>query len=120
MKVIITANGETLESEVDPRFGRANKFILYDTEDSSFSVLDNQQNLDSPQGAGIQAGQNVVNTGAKAVITGNCGPKAFTVLKEAGIKVFTGAKGKVSEAIAAYQEGKLNEATGANVEGHWM
>ncbi len=120
MKIIITADGDTLESEVDQRFGRAKKFILYETEDSSFSVIDNRQNLDSPQGAGIQAGQNVVNSGAKVVITGNCGPKAFTVLKEAGIKVFTGAKGKVSEAVTAYQEGKLTEANGANVEGHWM
>jgi predicted Fe-Mo cluster-binding NifX family protein len=120
MKIIITASGDTLKSEVNQSFGRAKKFILYDTEDSSFLVLDNRKNLDSPQGVGIQAGQNVVNTGARAVITGNCGPKAFRVLREAGVKIFTGAKGKVSEAIAAYQEGKLNEATGANVEAHWI
>ena len=56
MKIVITAKGTALDSEIDPRFGRAQYFILYDTDDHSFSVLDNKQNLGAPQGAGVQTG----------------------------------------------------------------
>ena len=64
MKVVITSLGETLESPVDQRFGRARYFILYDTESNEWSVHDNKQNLNAAQGAGIQAGQKVVELGA--------------------------------------------------------
>jgi predicted Fe-Mo cluster-binding NifX family protein len=119
MKIIITARGKALDAEVDPRFGRAQYFILYDTDDRSFSVLDNENNLGSPQGVGVQAGQQMANAGASAVLTGNCGPKAFQVLDSAGIRVFTGARGTVQETIDAFEAGKLAQADSANVQGHW-
>ncbi|NCB09994.1 MAG: hypothetical protein EOM73_17795, partial [Bacteroidia bacterium] len=46
-----------------------------------FEVIGNDQNLNSVNGAGIQSAQNVVNLKVNAVITGNCGPKAFMILK---------------------------------------
>lgn len=120
MRILVTSTGDSLESEVDPRFGRAKKFILYETDDSSFSVIDNQQNVEAMQGAGVQASQTIVNSGAETLITGNCGPNAFRILSEAGIKVFIGAKGKVKEAIEDFQKGKLEQAKQANVGGHWV
>ena len=41
MKIAITSRGETLNSEVDPRFGRAACFIIIDTETMDFSVIEN-------------------------------------------------------------------------------
>jgi len=120
MKVLITSTGNDLDAQVDLRFGRARYFILYDTEDKSFSAIDNTQNLSAPQGAGVQSGQNVVNTGAEALITGNCGPKAFRVLTEAGVQIYIGASGTVREAIADLENGKLSLADDANVQGHWI
>ena len=120
MKLLITSTGDTLESEVDPRFGRAKKFILFDTETEEFSVIDNKQVLNMPSGAGIQASQNVVNSGADVLITSNCGPKAYMVLSTAGIKVYLGAKGSIKNAISDFKEGKLKGADAANVEGHWI
>lgn len=32
MLICITAQGDNLDSEIDPRFGRCNYFIFYDTE----------------------------------------------------------------------------------------
>jgi predicted Fe-Mo cluster-binding NifX family protein len=119
MKIIITAKGKNLDASVDPRFGRAQYLLLYDTEDKSFSVLDNSENLDAAQGVGIQVGQTVVNSGASVLITGNCGPKAFYVLNSGGVKVYTGAKGTVKEAIEALEGGKLFRADSPNVDGHW-
>jgi predicted Fe-Mo cluster-binding NifX family protein len=120
MKVVITSQGATLESPVDPRFGRARYFLLVDTDTQQVTVHDNVQNLNAPQGAGIQAAQAVARLGAQAVLTGNVGPKAFTTLQAAGIEIFPGAAGSGQEALAQYQAGRLAAATKANVEGHWV
>ena len=120
MKVAVTSQGSDLTSGVDPRFGRAACFILVEPETMLFEVIENVQNLDLPQGAGIQAGKTIVNSGASILLTGNCGPKAFSLLKQAGVDVALCAQGSVAEAIAAYKRGDLPAAAEANVEGHWV
>ncbi|MCK4282698.1 MAG: NifB/NifX family molybdenum-iron cluster-binding protein, partial [Candidatus Brocadiae bacterium] len=52
-------------------------------------------------------------------ISGHMGPKAMSVLQAAGIRVATGASGAVSDAIAAFKDGQLEEATGADVPSRW-
>jgi len=120
MKIAITAQGEQMQSPVDPRFGRAKWFIVIDTETGAFEAVDNKKNFDAAQGAGIQASRNVAEFGTHAVITGNVGPKAFAALKAAGISVYIGAAGTVQEALDKFKAGALESAQGANVEGHWM
>ena len=120
MKIIITSTGDNLDSEIDQRFGRSAIFILYDTGDDSFSVIDNKQNIESSSGAGIQTAQNIINAGAEIVITPNCGPKAFRVLKTAGVKIYSCKEGKVKDAIEDFKNCRLNEISEANVEGHWI
>ncbi len=119
MKIAISSSGTALDAPVDPRFGRAAKFILVDTDTGAFSVHDNTQNLNAAQGAGIQSGETVSRLGAEVVITGHCGPKAFRTLQAAGIKVAIGAKGTVAEAVEAFKKGELKAAESADVEGHW-
>jgi predicted Fe-Mo cluster-binding NifX family protein len=119
MKIAISSKGNTLDSEIDPRFGRAGFFLLVDPETMNFEVIENKQNLQLPQGAGIQAAQVVVEQGAKTVLTGNCGPKAFKVLQASGVKVAVGISGSIQEAINNYKSGKINFAEAPNVEGHW-
>jgi len=120
MKVAISSQGNHLDAAVDPRFGRAASFILIDPETEAFEVIENKQNLNLPQGAGIQAGKTIVDHDAAAVITGNCGPKAFNVLSAAGVKLYVGAKGTVREAFERYKNGELQAASNPNVEGHWV
>jgi predicted Fe-Mo cluster-binding NifX family protein len=120
MKIAITSQGETLQSPVDPRFGRAKYFIVIDSETAEFKATDNVVNLQAAQGAGIQTGRAVAELGVEAVITGNVGPKAFSVLNAAGIKIYLGASGTVEQAFAKFKEGALQETEGANVKGHWM
>lgn len=119
MKIAVPTNGKDLDSEIDQRFGRARAFILVDTETMSFEVIENKQNLDLNQGAGIQSAQNILCHNPDVVLTGNCGPKAFRVLQAGGVKVFVGVKGKVREAVQGYLNGKYTPAEGPNVEGHW-
>ena len=119
MKVLVTSQGADLDSQVDPRFGRAKYFIVVDTDSGEFSVHDNTQNLNAVQGAGIQAGRTVVDLGAAAVITGNVGPKAFATLRAGNIKVYSGASGTVKEAVEQFKAEQLQPADQANVQGHW-
>lgn len=120
MKVAITAQGPDKDSAVDPRFGRAKCFIIFDTESDDLSVADNKQNLNAPQGAGIQAGRNVVELGVEAVITGHVGPKAFATLQAGDVTIYTGAQGTVAEAIQKFKAGQLKPQENADVEGHWV
>ncbi len=119
MKIAFTTSGNDLDAPVDSRFGRAPKYIIYDLETRTFAVIDNAQNLNAAQGAGIQAAETVVRSGAGAIVTGHCGPKAFRVLSAAGVKVYTAESLTVAEALERYHEGKLSEALAADVEGHW-
>ncbi len=120
MKIAITSTGATLDATVDSRFGRAAMFVLYDLDNDSFEVVDNIQNLNAAQGAGIQAAQNVFNMGAGALITGHCGPKAYAALNAAGVKIYAGADGSVESMLAKYRAGELAESNEADVEGHWV
>ena len=119
MKVVVTAQGPDMASEVDPRFGRAQYFVVVETEDNSCTSLENSQNLNAMQGAGIQAAQQVVKLQAEAVVTGNVGPKAFQALQAADVKCYIGATGTVAQAVKQLVDGQLEWARAANVEGHW-
>jgi predicted Fe-Mo cluster-binding NifX family protein len=120
MKVAITAQGNTLDAQIDPRFGRAKFFIVADTETKEFKAVDNVQNFNAAQGAGIQAGQNIAGLGVESVITGHVGPKAFSVLQAAGVKIYIGAKGTVEDAIKQFKSGNLQCVDSPDVEGHWI
>jgi len=120
MKVAITSQGMDMNSAVDPRFGRAKYFIVVDTETGEFSARDNSQNLNALQGAGIQAGRNVIELGVEAVITGNVGPKAFATLQAGNVKIYIGASGTVADAVEKFKAGELECVSKANVEGRWM
>jgi len=119
MKIALTTSGKDLNAPLDSRFGRAPQFLIYDLEAGTFEVVDNDQNLNASQGAGIQSAQNIARLGAKALVTGHCGPKAFRVLQAAGIKIYNTSAATVAEAIDQYRTGKLTEAAAADVEGHW-
>lgn len=120
MKIAISAQGTALTDPVDGRFGRARWLVIYDTDEQKIvETIDNSSNYNAPQGAGIKTAETVVNKGCEAVITGHLGPKAFNVLKSAGVKGFTGASGTIQSTIENFSEGKLKEALEADVKGHW-
>lgn len=119
MKVAVSAVGDTLDSAVDPRFGRSTQFVLVDTDTGEHKSISNAQNLHAAQGAGIQAAETVSRHGAEYVMTGHCGPKAFRALSAAGIKVISGVEGTVAEAVDRLKDGEVKPSDCADVEGHW-
>ena len=120
MKVAIASSGRDLSAPLDPRFGRAAGFLIVDTATGKTTYEPNRQNLNAPQGAGIQAAQNIASSGVGAVISGHFGPKAFRVLTAAKIKAYLTTAATAQEALDLFIQGKLTAAQEANVEGHWL
>ena len=86
-KIAISSESPDLEARVDPRFGRAAGFVIVDPETMAFEYVDNGTSQVMAQGAGIQAAEIVAATGARVLLTGFVGPKAFQALSAAGIKI---------------------------------
>jgi len=114
MRICITSEGKTLESQVDPRFGRCQNFIFVDTDTGLFEAQENG-NAQFQGGAGIQSAQAVVSKGAQAVLTGNVGPNAHQVLSAAGISILTGVSGTVKSAIEDYKQGRYQPVDAPSV-----
>jgi predicted Fe-Mo cluster-binding NifX family protein len=107
-KICITSTGPTLESPVDPRFGRCAYFIIADPQTYDFEAVPNEAAMASG-GAGIKAAQTVVSKNIEAVLTGSVGPNAFPALEDAGIKILAGISGTVKTAIESYMNKNLTE-----------
>lgn len=119
MKIAITALGMDLDSEVDPRFGRARYILILDSDGAIEDVIDNSANLNAMRGAGIQAGKAIADKKVEVLLTGHCGPNAFRALHAARIKVVTEQQGKVREALARLNRGEVTFTDAADVEAHW-
>ena len=107
-KICVTSSGPTLESAVDPRFGRCAYFIIADTETYAFEAISNEAAMASG-GAGVRAAQTVAAQNVEAVLTGSVGPNAFPALQDSGIKILVGISGTVKSAIESYTGGSLQE-----------
>ena len=117
MKIAVTSTREDLNSEVDPRFGRAVFFIIGDPDTMDFIAIENENATGGA--AGIGSAKCVIDEGVDAVLTGNCGPNAQRTLDAAGIKLYTDVTGTVAEAIERFKNGKLTIADGPNVQSHF-
>lgn len=120
MKIAVSAVESNIDSKVDPRFGRARLFMVYDSESRNWTVLENSVQMDSSHGAGIQTAQRIAREGINAVITGHCGPNAWSVLSAANISVYFVASRTVKEAVSELESGVLKPSDGADVQGHWQ
>lgn len=113
--VCVTSQGDNLEADVDPRFGRCQYFIIVNTVDLSFEAVQNP-NISGMGGVGVQSAQFMVDKGVDAILTGNVGPNAFATLRAAGIEMVTGVTGTVKDAVEKYKEGNLGSVDKPTVE----
>lgn len=114
MKVCVTSQGETLDAEIDQRFGRCRYFIFVETDTMAYTAVMNA-NAEFSGGAGIQSGQLVLSQGAKAVLTGNMGPNAFQTLRAGGIAIYTGLSGNVHGNVEKFKSGSLKPTEAPSV-----
>jgi len=112
MKIIITASGNQIEHPFNPRFGRADFFILIDSETRDWKALANPA-AEARGGAGPQAVQFLVRQGAQAVISGSFGPNAYAALEAAGIAAYVASEGSVAEVLQQFLDGQLEQVSAA-------
>ncbi|HYE82216.1 MAG TPA: NifB/NifX family molybdenum-iron cluster-binding protein [Clostridia bacterium] len=107
MKVCVSSNGNSGDSVLDPRFGRAAYFIIAE-ETMELETIVNSAAA-SGGGAGITSGQLMVDKGVEAVITGNAGPNAMNILKTANIEVYRGEPVWTKVNIEQLKKGRLEK-----------
>jgi len=118
MKICVTSTADSLDAQIDPRFGRCSYLVIVDSETMQFEAIPNTA-AGATGGAGIQAAQTIASKGVKRLITGNVGPNAFGALSAAGIEIVTGAFGTVREAVEKFKRGELKKTGASTVGGHF-
>lgn len=107
--IAITSSGQNLNSNVDPRFGRSQHFLILDKEGNLDEVISNP-GVGAQRGAGVQAAQAIADKGVEALITGNIGPNAFSALQTAGVEIFLVSGIEAEDAFEKWSNGELNKA----------
>src|SRR6056297_3502358 len=119
MKVCITATKKDKKSKIDPRFGRAQYFLIFNDDGEIEETIDNSAQS-AQRGAGISAAQKLEDKDVNILITGNIGPNAYNALSSAGVKVFLAeANITAAEAFKKWEKDKLKEVEKPNVGGHF-
>jgi predicted Fe-Mo cluster-binding NifX family protein len=110
MKIAIPVNENSINGNVNPSFGRAPYFLIYDTSSKASEFIQNPA-TSSSGGAGIKAAQTLVNEGVSALITNRVGENAAGVLSAAGISLYQPAGFSVADNTAAAEADKLSPLT---------
>lgn len=118
MKIAVTATQPSLDAPMDPRFGRCPYFVIVESDLGTFEALENT-NAALDGGAGIQSAQTIAASGAQVILTGNCGPNAFSTLSAAGIEVITGCSGSVRGVVEQYKTQQLQPVSEPSVASHF-
>lgn len=107
MKLIITATSPDIDSQIDPRFGRASYFLVVNPDTLEWQAHANPA-LTATGGAGIKAAQFISAQDCTVVISGDFGPNAYEALDAAGIPMYLfGSCRTVRQAIQKYEDGQL-------------
>ncbi|OGN89600.1 MAG: hypothetical protein A2Y88_06795 [Chloroflexi bacterium RBG_13_48_10] len=112
MKIVLTTVSPDLETDVDPRFGRAANLLVVDTDTLEWKAESNP-GASASGGAGIRAAQFVADQHAQAAISGDFGPHAFEALQAAGIAMYVyGDCQNAQQAIECFKAGQLQQVGG--------
>jgi predicted Fe-Mo cluster-binding NifX family protein len=117
-KMAVTSLGGDIDSEIGS-LARCTHLIIFEDSPKNYKVL-NCNVKGFPDEKGPNAAQYLTKLGVDIVITSTIGPRAFSILREAGISVKAGCKGRVSEAAMKCAAGKLKECKGATYAGNIM
>lgn len=115
-KMAVTSLGGEIDSKIGS-LARCTHFIVFEDSPKSYQVVKCDVK-GAPNEKGPNAALGLTKLGVNIVITSTIGPRAFSILKEAGISVKAGCKGIVGEAAMKCAAGKLKECKGATYAGN--
>jgi predicted Fe-Mo cluster-binding NifX family protein len=97
MKIAITSEGNTLNAQIDSRFGRCSYFAIYDTETKQTEFLENPAK-EASGGAGPAAVQFVAKQDVRKIVAGEFGGKTVPLFQSLNIEMIN-ESGKTIEQI---------------------
>ena len=111
MRIAFTTTGIKWESKMDPRFGRAAYFVVYDEEKDELTSVSNIEVEKEAHGAGPKAAQKLSELNVKVLLTGNGpGGNAAVVLQKMGLDCYIKAgEMTIKEAYDAFKNGELQK-----------
>jgi predicted Fe-Mo cluster-binding NifX family protein len=86
MKVAITSTGNSIDSNIDPRFGRCAYFAIYDTDSKAIAFIPNTAR-NAEEGAGPKAVQQAASYEVKKIVSGEFGIKIKPLLDSLKIQM---------------------------------
>ncbi len=110
MLIAITALENSLQSEIDPRFGRAAYYMIINTETDEVTIHNNSDGVGASNGAGTGAAQTLSEYGVEALYTGSVGPKAAEVLNQAKIPYYENITGTVQSVLDQLKAGGVPQS----------
>ena len=104
----VAATTPSTASKLGQRFGHSSYFWLWDPETDEYSLFQNTV-AEGKGASGTGVAKRLIAAGAGSVIVDHIGPKAFKILQQAGVQIFSGAEGKtITEAIKMFRDGQLH------------
>lgn len=109
MKVGIPSMGEKgLDEKVGVHFGRVTHYTIVDLDNDEVDVI---ANTSHHMGGALQPPELLKKEGVNVMLCSGLGRRAINLFEQMGISVYIGASGKVRDAIIAFKNGNLQQAT---------
>lgn len=111
MKIAIPIiNKNDSKYKINDKFGRCRFFYVYDIDNNSNSIIDNDDNIRSAHGSGVQTSSMLAQNGIGAVIVKQIGPKAQDILLKSNIKIYEYKDyNNINDLIEMYKNNQLKE-----------
>ena len=103
MKIAITSEGNSLNSNLDAHFGRCSYFVFYDTETGKTDFIVNPAK-EATEGAGPAAVQFIGSKKVEKVISGEFGLKIKSLLESLNIEMQREHDKTIAEIIQALKK----------------
>lgn len=101
VRLLVTAEGPTLEDLVEEDFGHARYLLIVDPETWELEVHDNPKKY-TDVGHGIMTADNIAKLKPDVVLTGFAGEHGRKKMEALGIKMIMDEEGTVRDAVDGY------------------
>jgi len=107
MRIAVSTRQPSPDALVEPHFGHAPWFMVYDPEREAWEAFQNDPGPPGAKGAGMRTAERILGAGVEAVITGRLGPHPLEKLREAGIRVCRANGITAAAAVEEFRRGAL-------------